>query len=399
MGQTTWLPYNEHAEKREWLLADGTVVKEPRLEQSGAGVKVRVPGTDLDEYKRNVDTLVMRAINRIAEGLGTEVWMPISGIDSKLNSAMGFEPHATTAALHALDKNIKAQTRVWFRFRHPSLPIEAMLVVAAGRNTTYSAQHDVSGSLYTTQTHPRQTLRATIAKERAGSFNGLTNGLSTSQQATFRDWLADNQPSWAPATFFGAKTFTVERHMVEEVLRLVRHADDLEAIEVPDLRDPDSPAWMTLEFVDSNLNGDFLSDLQEYMEGEPSVQRAAELYSELKDCLRTLGVVFGDAKEDDFSRALLAGTLTVDCGTIHSEDSDGDVSHSLSMDLMSGTFVVNCSLRIRAGDTAYAWQEAKAIASMTGEESELLAFARETARREGEKRAKKIITHRRKSLN
>lgn len=399
MGQTTWIPYNQHAERRKWLLADGSIVTEPQMEQSGSGIKVRVPGTDLSTYTKNVDTLVLDTVDHLAEALGTERWMPISDMEAKIDRTMGFQPYDTKAALHALDNDVKAKTRVWFRFKHASLPIEAMLVVTAARVQGQPSNHVVAGSLFAPKTHARRGLSTVIAQETVGSFPLFINSIDMDKRSVARGFIEASPPTWAPGSFLGSRQYTSERHMVEEVLRLVRHADDLETIQIPDLRDPDTPGWLDLEFDGTNLNGEFMSDLQEYLEGKPSAQRAAELYSELRDCLRTLGVVFDEAKEDDFSRGLLAGTLSVDCGTIHGDDGDPESEHTLSMDLLSGTFVVNCSLRVQTGDVAYAWNEAKAIASMTGDEPELLAFAREAARRDGEERAKKIIKQRRKNLN
>jgi hypothetical protein len=397
-----WLPKHT-LEKKRWLLTDGSVVDEPALEETSTGRKVRVAGTDLSAFSRDIDDLLIKAVRGIAQDRGAQVWMPVHDAQRATERQLGFQPDKTVAEVYVLKTDRAQKTRAWWKFRHTTLPIEAYLVIEAGYEQPRSntSHHEVRGRIVTPDTRANtQDVAANVIVEEGFSFNDLTDNLEWDQRTKIREFIRDNPPAQADlAPIMGVLRYGVERLMIEDVLKRVRLADGVDTIQIPDLRDPDNPAWLDLELYETNVNGNFMAELAEYLEGTPSVARALELYRDLQSTLRTLGLNLSDRSEDDFTKGLLAGVgnrhLDAQVLSPAGEGQGVDPAHTLTMDLASGTFVVNCSLSVNQNVVADRWDEVKTIASLTGEDDVLLAFAKEYVRRENEARAKKIIKERR----
>jgi hypothetical protein len=215
-----------------------------------------------------------------------------------------------------------------------------------------------------------------------------------------REWLRDNPPDW-PHDMLGSNTAASERVMVKKLLERVRQIEDLDEIQIPDLSDPyQEPQWLSLELYETNVNSGFITDLVDYLEGGSSIEEAVRIYGELRDCMRGIGVYLSELSENDFQRGLLGSEdqfVTVNLGHSHEdlETSAGkDTAHTLRMHLPSGTFVVDCDHKMNLNQAAEAWDEAKTIASLTGEEDVLIAYARARVEREQTKRAKTILDQR-----
>lgn len=397
---TTWSPRTTFDERRSWLLANGEIVQEPLLEETSTGLKVRVAGTNQSRYSRDTDDLIRETVRNLAATKRTHVWMPLANMKRSMINSIGFDPdQAPAPELHILKPNTDASNRttVWWRFKHSTLPIEAVLVIDAGPASKWDQTQRVGRWL----TLPHMVaddvnMQTQVVKETSYNFavTQNTHGVTPDQRTKMRDFIRDNPVQWA--NILGSDGFTSERAMVQALLTRIRQADDLTSIQVPDLRDPSNPAWLDLDLDATNLNSTLSQDLQEYLEGAPSVTKALQLYEELRQALRGIGVVMFDATENDFQRALLNGDhsgLTVGLNTPDEEGFLQDHDHTLTMHLVSGTFIVNCSIA-QHGEVADRWEEALTMASLTGEEDVLLAYARESARKTSEERAAKIIKER-----
>jgi len=401
MGSTTWFPRIAPDKPKQWLLANGEIVNEPPLEMTTTGRKVRVAGTDVSAYARDMDDLVLRAVQQFATRKQTSVWMPLHDATRAMEDAAGFEPATTKAELYVLKKGLGERTIAWWRFKHPALPIEAILSVTAGRVHTWSvsSQHEVQADLVAPNTAPTQAMVAEFVKEVDGYLSRQVNRLNGQAHSTAREFVRDRPPTtWDPQTLLGRQAFGSERLMVEALLAKVRGCEEIESIQIPDLRDPDHPAWLELELYETNVNANFLSDLTEYLEGTPTVTEALRIYKELQECLRGIGLVLDDRSENDFQRGLLSDEpagVTVQLSPPHDVDGKLDHAHTLRMHLPTGTFVVDCSATINHNEVAEQWEEARVVASLSGEENTLLAFARESAKRDHEQRARTIIKERR----
>lgn len=400
MATTTWHPRTSFTQPRQWLLTNGEIVTEPPLEQTATGRKVRVAGTDLSAFSRDMDELILRSVYEFAEQKKTQVWMPLDGREKAMNGLAGISSESTTD-LYVLTPDLTSTTKIWWRFRHPTLPIEAIVTVDAGRVTPGYAgsQHRVATTVTVPHTHPvrRDVWQAmTFDAERVTTpaFQELYVG---DVNLGSREFVRDNTPEWAHV--LEGRVLGTERAMVGFLLTKVREIDQYETIQIPDFRDSDNPTWLDLELYETNYSPTIASELAEYLDGTPTLTEALRIYGELQACLRGVGMVMEDKTENDFQKALLAGDaagLTVDIGTPHAPQSEGgwDHDHSLTMHLASGTFVVNCSATVNYGDVADRWDEALTIASLRGEEDTLLTFAREAAREGQTKRSRTTVRER-----
>jgi len=405
MGQTAWHPRTNFEQSRQWLLTDGTIVAEPALEQSGSGRKVRVAGTDLSAFTKDMDELVMRTVQAYAEKNAASIWMPLHDYEERVEDEAGFKPAETRAELYVLDQNFHTKTNVWWRFKHPTLPIEALVVVSAGRvHPNGSSAHKIETAVMLPRTAPVgirawEALHPAAYRVQNHTFDTLINSVSPNTQAaaTAREFVRDDPATWA--AWLGRNQYTSERALVEGLLNQVRNIDDFETIQVPDLRDPENPTWMDLELYETNMHSGFTTDLTDYLDGTPTLTEALRLYRELQTCLRGIGMVIDDKTENDFQKALLSGDasgVTVSIESVHDGETQSgfDYQHSLTMHLPTGTFVVNCHAQVNHGEIAEKWDEARTVASLTGEEDTLIAYAREAAQRSQQKRARATIRER-----
>lgn len=402
---TTWSPRTTF-ERKTWLLTNGEVVHEPPLEETPSGQKVRVAGTELSVYARDVDSLIRKAVFNIAERKQTHVWMPLSNAAAQEIGRLGYNPTNEKAKLHFIqnptDRNGK--THLWWKFKHPTLPIEATLTVRIASvhqygNNPIKPQH-VSGYLV----HPFTTLddgthdEARFVIENDTYFTGIQDDLDGYDERTkVREFVRDNPPSW-DTSILGGEQHSSERLGVAALLKRVRVADALGSIQILDLREPEDPTWMDLELFETNCNSQFIADLADYLDGAPSVEQAAQLYIQLLTTLRSIGLVMEGKSENDFMAALLSGdkdSLSVSLGNATEQGHSVDQNHRLTLHLPTGAFVVECQLHAADRNTvAEKWDEALMMAQFTGQEDELLAYAKEYARRESKKRTAKILKER-----
>lgn len=390
---TTWIPRTQFEKPREWLLANGEIVKEPPLEQSASGRKVRVAGTTMTAYSRDLDLLMEQAVVTVAQEKGTSVWMGLHQREQVMNSKAGFTPDETKASLWVVDQAPQARTRVWWRFRHPSLPIEALLVVQGKKTNGYGESgHMVSVGAVLPLTSPSVAADARYASA-SDTLHPTLAGLDDKLAA--QEFLRDHPPAWQPDTLLGRTSCVDERRAVKTLLDEVRACDELESLQVLDLRDPDQPDWMDLPLHDTNCTAGFIADLVDHLDAAPAIDDALRIYDELRDCLRRLGMVLPAKSENDFHKGLLGEDpegVTVNLGRAL-EEHGPDHDHTLRMHLPTGTFIVDCTANIPT-EVIDRWEEAKVLARLTGEEDTLLAFAREATRGGQDKRARTIIAAR-----
>lgn len=401
MGSTTWHPRTT-SQPREWLLTNGEVVHEPALEESGSGLKVRVAGTKLTAYSKDVDDLIVKAVEAIAAQKQTSVWM-------RTQSSTARARYSEKPKLHVIAEpdNRYANTQLYWVFKHPTLPIEATLTIELAAAYHYGNNGDRPQRLHAwvdgPDTAPNATTNPLWVQVNAGDYGGYRDRLRTYEQQTkFREFIRDTPPTPPLTDLLGEQSLKGERQAVEHLLKKVRAADALASIQIPDLRDVDNPAWLDLELFETNVNDKFIADLADYLDGAPSVEEAHGLYEQMLRTLRSVGIVMEDSKsKNDFQAALLSNEpLTVKVGPVAEVGHGRDHEHDLTMDLRTGTFIVNCSMRVADRNTiAEKWEEAQVLAQFTGKEDELLAYARRYAETEAQRRAEKILKERQTGEN
>lgn len=392
---TTWQPVIW--QDREWLLTDGSVVKTPPLEQTSTGRKTRIAGTSTSVYHNDTDDMIWTHVQKQAQERKTKVWMPVQHL-----------PCPSTPSLHfSGGGQWRGSTSLWWLFRHPTLPVTAMvtLTMSAKYNRANDTGQGIECQVHLPSTdlkeaHTRQgrwvIIRDDLRNAPVGVFDlepGEAQALEVLQAK-----LAVDGATWSFSNVLSAETnYPNSRSAVAEFLRRARIIDDAADLAVPDLRNTKKPALLVLEAVETNFNGEFTESLASYLDSEPMIDRALQAYKEFQDAMREIGITFEGIGKDDLLAALdhSSDAVRVDVG--HPDSPTGkDTQHTLRARLATGTFIVECELRAQATNTdkdkiALHWEEARTIASLTGQEPELLAYARAYANQSEERRAGEIL--------
>jgi hypothetical protein len=384
---TTWTPKLVQS-KRSWLLRDGTVIQSPPLEETPSGRKVRVIGTDISGYSRDVDSVIEQGVGRVAEEKGTQVWALID------ESVMKGHSREAAQKVHLItdSQNSSSATCFWWKFRSPDLPVEAVVRVEA--RTGYQYRNDLCD----------QNIHAYIVFQR--------NVASSADNPTDTSVVIQDQNNWeiqyadyaereayrdsAPEILsrVGRTSTKSEMTAIERLLELSRYFESLAEIQIPDGR-AQGGTYLTLHSDSTNLTAEAIDSMVAYLDDAPTMAAAAEYYEKMLRVLRNAGLAAPTKKANDFMSALNGGEgLIVDL-PVKMVDEDGDIcddhSHTLRVNLATGTFTTTCSNSIDLEHTPQAWQEAVTIASLTGQEDELLAFAREKTLRDQAGSAEKIL--------
>lgn len=396
-------------EPRSWLLGNGEIIREPALEMTGSGRKVRVAGTTQSVYHYDTEQMLFDAAQALAREKRThvhlEVTKPLSVI---LASVAGYDPAATRAKLHLVHaaSDQTAKTIVWWRFKDINTPFEVLLTVIMNN---FGGSRNVAGvqRIQTLLTFPTRTYQpgptegndTKVVNIQDPKFSALVEQvarLGYDHQVAWEQLLRDDEPEWA--SVLGQGEHARLKDACAALLKLVRRIDGYDCIEVPDLGDPDNPSFRTLDLYDTNYNQALSQDLADYLDGAPTVEKAAELYTELLGTLRACGFVLDQSSTNDFQAALLNGdkaALGVRVFQLAGENHTDDNEHKLSMHLPTGTFVVECNHReVSRDQVAEKWEEALTMASLTGQTDELLAFAQAYAKDHRKKRTTRIIRER-----
>jgi hypothetical protein len=393
-------------EPTEWLLSNGEVITEPALEMTSTGRKVRVAGTTDSVYSGELEELLARAANTLAAQRGARVQMELPpNMTEFLRDALGLEVADTNGAkLHLIHDptNAHAKTIAWWRFKDSSSPLEVLLVAkmepAHWRDVVQQRVTIWLAVPYAVENRGLlKTPRVSITYSHRFS-DVIDNALSRHEKYyTWTEYTRDNPPDW-PITHLADTTHSYARPAVTQYLKALQDFEDLDSITVPDLSDPDTPAYKTLELYETNVNAELLSDLAEYLDGAPTIEQVAKLYQEMLDTLRSVGIEVSKKSENDFMAALLAGekeTLNMQVSRLDEENQSVDYGHRLVVHLPSGTFIVECDhVHTDHNQVAEKWEEAMTMASLTGQESELLAYAKEYAKDRIKKRTTKILKER-----
>lgn len=405
MSGTSWSTLIR-TQPRQWLLTDGSVISEPRLEVSGSNRRVRVAGrNDTSTYSNDLHSLLTRAANDAAAQRGLQILLETT-YDLKLlyRSALGFDPGGIPSALLGPvhdPENRGNTTYCWWKFRHPDIPqLEAYVTVTmrglGNLNYVRSAKLWMPvRSYYSSETDTR------IVETNGAYLGNITQRLDSTRESEWDQWIEQNLPSWKDSLTLGESTTGGARAAVKDLIKVVRAVEQHDSLELPDFTDIDNPSYAKFDLVASNVNGQFMSDMAEYLDGETAVNQALEHYQSLLSMLRSMGVEVQapDSATNDFSAAMLSGqngSLNMAVrNPIRPEkgrEFEVDHEHTLSVHLPTGTFLVECSVQPQDPEEIdQKWREAKTIARLTGEEDELLAYARQYAASQRTGQAQSII--------
>jgi hypothetical protein len=391
---TTWIPRHTFNARRTFLLTNGETIEEPALEESGTGLKVRLTGTTKSVYRKDADKLIQRELERRASLRKTKVWMPVDTDETYLERTHGTISQQATLTM---EQQAGEKANVWWKFRHPTLPIHAMVICRLKRQ---GALVHFSSRLIWRDTRPTVGFAPMYRNEGTNTFDDMYRALPFGDDQTFRSWAQEVE--WQPA-ILNERSSIIERTGVEDLHAAVMAMEELDEIQIPDLRKgARRPGWLTLRLDGTNVNGQFIADLREYLDGDTTVDKVRDLYTQLVAALREVGLVLPETlKDNQLHQALAAGDskaliINVTKGLL--DDLETDTQHQVAVHLPTGTFVVQCSKSENKDQIAHAWNEAAFLAEMTGKEDELLAYARRYAQKNLEQRSKKIVAERKTKL-
>lgn len=403
---TEWMPLTRF-QQRSWLLANGEIVTEPRLEQTSTGRKIRVAGTKKSFFAGNLDTLLWDAVEQIAAEKNTRVVMEV--VDSNVRNtmetaALNINPAQTgKAKAHMVHDpgSAGATTNAWWRFKHPSMPIEAVLMVRVMNYPTHTSPgRQMFSTTLAFPTTDKNTSGPTVVGEEDPSYTNFLDTLSDYDLTyKWREFLRDNRPNWSDAELVNADYLPTAHKAVERTLNLVRAFEELDTLQIPDVTDLDNPGWLDLELYETNVNAEFISDLTEWMDSNPAVDGVLNAYRNLMEQMAQSGFRVGEKVEDEFMAALLSGDKPRMNMTVHNVIDPHtyglDRDHTVSIHLPSGTIIVECAHKAAdRGEIAEKWEETLMMAKLTGQEDVLLEFARKAALDKAQKGSKGVIKDR-----
>lgn len=416
MAATTWslAPWMSN---QTWLLKDNTVVKTPDVETTTSQRRVRIAGTTKSVARGELDSLLIDAVRAVARRRGTEPWVRVATPDENLpyhgaaSPSMGKTPdysrapalHLTLEANKNTGRNESRHTDITFEFASVECPT-VTAVVWVYLEKDYSSDHIVKSGI---------TFRALHESNRdADSGYAFWNPNTPKWWSPYGYYDHSDEAEAAKAKLeafdpipgiewvnqdFGK----VARRAVTEALKLLKQIVDVEEITLPVWRDNATPEPMKYKFTGrTNFTGALYREMLDFVQTNATIERIQENYRAILRDLATLGLV-GQPKGNNKVFAAVEQAFAHDlvCHMIPQTVSDEqpepdkvevvpDGEHTVSIDLATGTLVVNC---LKDGqEEIEQWNFQRFQAELTGELDAFLGFARQAQQKRNRKRLDEI---------
>lgn len=408
-AKTTWGPA-PWLKKETWLLKDNSVMQTPDLESTTSGQRVRVAGTKQSFGKSQVDTMVREAAKELAASRLTELWVPLLNEDSDRRMRHGgvspgpgrMPDYDTPAKFHLKDTKSSEHTQITFEYVSedcPALTATVWVIVQRyGGNRaqvqtglTYQILHD---------SHFRNPEFVGWQGKTDDWWTPFGYYDHTPAVDRAKEFLQNFEP--VPGITFGTEGYNQPRHAAVDVIKAVKVLIDTEYIDVPVWRESETVSTMRYKFKRSNFTNNLYQEMVEFVQVKPTLDRIKENYNQIKSDLAALGIVMKQTSNDSFFEIVeRAFAEDVVCHMIPVTDDEPDETtptvvpdqaHSVSVDLLSGTIVVNCSQR----DTEVLehWNFERTKAELHGELDAFLGFARSKNAKRTRKTFTKIVKDR-----
>lgn len=410
MAQTAWIPRHDFAD-RSYLLQNGDVLRAPQLEETVTGLKVRVAGTNISMYAKDTNDVIRAGLEEVAKGRGTAVWSAADLKHEALHEVIGFDPDDTRARFFLNPEAVAEQepTTVWWRFAHKTLPLQAMLVIRAKRSGgTTSPRATISTALTyqwlvpTTDSTGGFALDPQYNVAHGNSFNEVYMTLPYGPDSKWNEFVLANPNSLGEDLLMTERTMD-ERVAVKKLLDQIRACDDLDKVQIPDMRGVATYAfgWLDLDFVDSNVNRQLTTEITDYLESGSAEEEIRSALASLRAGFRRLGMVLED-KDSHIMAALQAGddkalTFYLDNAIVDEEGNQAPDGHRVALHLGTGSIVVTCSNDL-AEDAAHKWDEARILADITGKKEAFMGHCAEYFDQHHAKKTRAAIRVRRKQV-
>lgn len=363
---------------QQFLFQDGSIYVEQPHYRSPAGRNIKLDLEGRVWSKWELSEAVTFKARETAKERGTKLWMPLGWRNrpkQELMSIMIGEVSANPVArlhyLHGDPDKWRHATRLYWRFRHPTLPIwNTLNVLLQGDDGPWIT---TSYGFYRTTPTGEWAAWVNVHDWELDDTLNLPTGVSMPPR-----------PSWMDEIPLGRQRFSTVRAAVNHLGGLVRQLQAVQEIATPDMRDVSVEAihgphyaWLTTSFHDTNVTSELLDDIQLYVEGEPLVEDMAATYQQLQEQMRRIGISLPPRKTNEFLRAVAGGDAFRIPITPVADVAGPDNAHALHVDLVTGAFVVECNMRHEPNEQTHTdWEVAKFRAERTGELDELLAYAR-----------------------
>lgn len=386
-----WRPYVYPS--GEWLLCDGSLVSAPAMEQSPAGRRVRVAGDKKSFHWGDVDRVVTKAIEDMAALRGTTVWCNVTDI-----------PKQGDTELHFLKDQSWKGTTVWWSFKHPDYPIEAVINLHV--TLKYGSRVEVGATMETTRLNPQWAIRGGTSRWTGTDWNNLTP--NNSVMSRVQELMRDHPPAFMKGMngFFGDHEYDGARRAVKEFLACLDKFDNLLSVQIPDI-DGNLVGWIDLPLHNTNVTGELVTELRDFLDSASTIGDVVKAYNEFRSAMIRLGFTLPETDEDDLLNALQMDSKSAYVAVGQPYDAHGNLDpdepirdhlHTIYLHLSTGTIMVSCDKTDTRDMAAQAWEEACTVASLTGQTDDLLKFANDYAKNGADAGVRKFVNARRMAL-
>lgn len=363
MSKTVWMDAMDRAE-RVWVLDNGEIVEEPALEMSGSGRKMRLKGKpETSVYRKDVATLIEGAIEEVAKQREASIMTCVTP-KGELGSMEPARLTVDTSPIHRRETTLRS-TKLKWRYEHESLPLRATVSVVLRKS--WRDSYEVESYLNFDQIGPASQhtpMAGTCSHRWSVDTSSRTYG---QHSRDVHEMLSDEYGTLMTETL-GDYQANSERDALTRMKKLIDTIDEWDHILIPNTHD--HPSWVRLEFIDSNIDGEFLASLGEYVNASPNIEKVAKLYKELSEAIRQLGIVMDPVSEDDFARAVAVDQDQI--LTVSLKEAGSNPSHTVALHLPTGTLDVGC--HTRNAREAEEWTVARFEAEMRGELDAFIGF-------------------------
>lgn len=365
--------------RRKWLMTDGSVQEEPLIEQSPSGRRVRVAGTKQSYPAKLHEALAANSLTTIS---GHQVFALLDSHEPWSKSE-ALPHYPFTEKNEGFEQGSVEYTSLLRCVEHPELFL--------GRTLTASFHHGwgatPSGSVRLSYWGSKlaRAVQHNQGYDPVLHLEDIRDRLNRFTLTGRNDLLKDGRTTFTSST---RETMAV----IYPVLRKWREEEET-LVEIPNLATSEG-TWH-FETVSTDVTPDLLDGIAAVVEGAEDIKEAARLYKELRKVLSRSGLFLPHKREGSFAR-LISGDAEGMPVAIRNNDTPGqdgvglaDGSHELWVDLLTGEVSIHCgpadAMNVNTTRIASeAWEEARTIASITGQEQELVNLAHEIGKREAE---------------
>lgn len=424
MAATTWTPSTAHDTFRKWLLTNGQVVTETPVEISGGGRRCRsMKHPEISDTASRANEVMLLAARKDALEIGADILTLYRTQDEAENLLVhrsdarpgriattthgrreGAPPEVPDLTTLLTESNYTTSSRAWWLYRHPTL--ETYLAV----HLDMVLQKSMYGGTPTALTLRTAYLPPLVAPYNVGQYDQTPFRALAQDEATPGETLALKDFSGQggdrfslPMSDLHTNTAVGRHHQspgeaVRAFLGAIMAAD-LTKLTVPDfafvaMRDhyprdfaqgwPNDFETIEYKLVKTNVDLTLIEGQIAGYENDAVVNEALEHYSLFRGALGSLGFSLSPLTKMDLVRMLGGAEIT----PIISPANTGAISpssylHSVRFSPTTGEVFVICdqeAISRNSGPIAEAWETAKAVSSITGEDNVLMAFAKEQAR-------------------